>query len=108
MTVTLYRVCTIPCLQRRQGEDGCCKAATRNKSRTLLDQRETNYIAKEKNVKLAALVSQPPVMVGHTFIAQADSHDIIRGVIIKYGECLIIIIIIIIESIVPSRNIGCL
>jgi hypothetical protein len=51
--------------------------AKRNKSRTLLEQRETNYTV--KTVKLATLVSQPPVMVGHTFIEQADSHDIIHG-----------------------------
>jgi len=49
----------------------------RNKSRNLLDQRKTNNTV--KTVKLATLVSQPPAMVGHTFIEQADSHGIIYG-----------------------------
>jgi hypothetical protein len=77
MTVTLYHVCTTPCLEQRQGEDGCCKAAMRNKSTTLIDQTETNYTV--KTVELATLVSQPPVKVGRTFTEQAGSHDIIHG-----------------------------
>jgi aromatic ring hydroxylase len=76
MTVTLYHVCTT-CLEQRQGKDGCCKAAMRNKSRTLLDHKETNYMV--KTVKMTTLVSQPPVMVSHTFIEQAGFHDIIYG-----------------------------
>jgi hypothetical protein len=77
MTVTIYQACTTPCLERRDDEDGCSKAAMRNKSRTLLDQRVTNFTV--KTLKLATLVSQPLVTVGHTFIEQTDSQCIIHS-----------------------------